>query len=150
MQFLSGTELDGILAPNGNPVLRFDVPILPAAENTFSILLADASDSVLDTTVYLSSFFTEGSSGNPGASEFNPVLPSNPPDPVTGAFVIELPDTPPQTTVWIDPPVAVGYEYTAPVGNFFYSVMAPSLATVADLDGYMVTVSGVSYQFAIN
>jgi len=36
MQFISGTELDGILAPNGNPVLQFDVPINAAGLNDFS------------------------------------------------------------------------------------------------------------------
>ncbi|MDJ0738252.1 MAG: choice-of-anchor L domain-containing protein [Gammaproteobacteria bacterium] len=141
---LPGTELNAVLAPNGNPVLRFDVPINPAAQNDFTIIIADANDSALDTTVYLSSFFTQGPGNTPGSSEFNPLLPSNPPDPLTGEFVIELPAAPAGTTLWVDPPVAVGYEYEAPVGNFFDTVTAPSLATVADLDGYLLTVGGVT------
>lgn len=142
MTTLPGTELNAVLAPNGNPVLRFDVPINPVAQNDFTIIVADADDSSLDTTIYLSSFFTQGSVA-PGDSEFNPLLPDNPPDPVTGEFVIELPATPPGTTLWIDPPVAIGYEYEA-VGNVFDTVTAPSLATVADLDGYLLTVDGVT------
>jgi hypothetical protein len=142
VDFISGTELDGILAPNGNPVLRFDVPVAVASANTFTIILADASDSVLDTTVYLSSFFAEDNGGgaSDGDSEFEPLLPSNPPNPETGAFEIEIPDdVPVGTIIWIDPPVSVGYEYSI-VNSAFGSFTAPSLATVADLDGYLLTV----------
>ncbi len=144
---IEGTELNGLLAPNGNPVLQFDVPFQAGETNTFDIILADASDNFFDTTVYLSSFVaeTDGPS-NPGTevagageNEFNPLLPSNPPDPETGAFVIELDVVEVGELIWIDPPVAVGYEYTSS-SSPFESVVAPSLATVADLDGYFITV----------
>ena len=153
MRAIAGTELDGILAPNGNPVLRFDVPINPAAANTFTIVLGDAGDGAYDTTVYLSSFLT-GGGGTPGlgATEFDPILPANPPDPVTGAFVIELPAAPPGQTLWIDPPAnVVGYEYDlidAATGVGFASVTAPSLATVPDLDGYVIHVGDESAPLA--
>ena len=151
MTAIAGTELDGILAPGGNPVLRFDVPVIAGAVNNFQIILADAGDNVLDTTIYLSSFFSEGGGGGTtqGASEFNPLLPSNPPDPVTGAFLIELPvDLEDNVVVWIDPPISVGYEYELNGAGSFASIVAPSLATVADLDGYMVTIGGMDYGLA--
>ncbi|WP_295047579.1 choice-of-anchor L domain-containing protein [uncultured Paracoccus sp.] len=139
---IGGTQLDGMLAPNGNPVLRFDVPVNAGQINNFTIILADANDSQLDTTIYLSSFFAQGSgSDGRGATEFDPVLPSNPPDPITGAFVIELPEVEEAEVIWIDPPIAVGYSYDAGSAQFDL-VTAPSLATVADLDGYIITVDG--------
>lgn len=152
MTNIAGTELDGILAPNGSPVLRFDIPVTPGAVNNFQIILADASDAVLDTTVYLSSFFADNGGGGgdgAGTSEFNPLLPSNLPDPETGAFVIELPeDLAENQIVWIDPPVAVGYTYALDGIGAFASIVAPSLATVADLDGYTVTIAGMNYLLA--
>ena len=145
---ITGTELDGMLAPNGNPVLRFDVPVNPGATNDFSIILADAGDSILDTTVYLSSFgASTPNEEERGETEFNPILPSNPPDPITGEFVIELEVVEAEVVVWVDPPVAVGYTYEADSGEFF-SLVAPSLATVPDLDGYLVTVGGTTVSLA--
>jgi hypothetical protein len=155
MTSIAGTELDGILAPNGKPVLRFDVPIVAASANIFSIILADASDAVLDTTVYLSSFFAQDTGGgddgggfNNGESEFQPILPSNPPNPETGAFDLVIPDdVPVGTTVWVDPPVAVGYSYQI-TGSAFATFTAPSLATIADLDGYFLNVGMTSVPIA--
>lgn len=136
-----GTELDGVLAPNGQPLLRFDVPVVPGSSgNTFRLLLADAGDSVVDTTVFLSSF------GEPGASEFIPILP----DPVNptnddGAFVFDIPEIEPGETIWFDPDVATGYVYST--DGTFASVTAPSLASVNDPDGYVLTYfDGVSDQ----
>lgn len=141
---IPGTELDGVLAPNDNPVLRFDVPVNPGQINVLDLILGDSGDSVLDTTVYLTSAQLDGDPGGDptGDTEFDPLLPSNPPDPETGEFIIELPPTPPDTIVWVDPPVSVGYEYTAPLGNEFSEIIAPSLATVPDLDGYIVEANG--------
>lgn len=152
---IDGTELNGMLAPNGNPVLRFDVPVNPGQINEFQIILGDASDTILDSTVYLSSFIAQGNpgdSGGPpptgdGSTEFNPILPSNPPDPETGEFVVELPELEAGENVWIDPPVAVGYVYNAGTAEFA-TITAPSLATIADLDGYLVTVDGVEVSLA--
>lgn len=146
MRAIPGTELDGILAPGGNPVLSFVVPVNAGQTNSFQIILADAGDAVLDTTIYLSSFFSEGGGVPDGASEFNPILPSNPPDPETGAFVIELPvDLEDGELVWIDPPIAVGYTYELNGNGSFASIVAPSLATVADLDGYTISIGGGVY-----
>lgn len=131
-----GTELNGLLAPNDIPLLRFDIPVEPGSVgNTFSIVIADASDSGLDSTVFLSSFGNfDDDSGN---SEFTPILPdpSNPTN-EDGAFVFELPELEEDQTIWIDPDVATGYVYTT--DGEFNSVTAPTLLTVNDSDGYTI------------
>ena len=48
-----GTELDGILAPGGNPLLTFSGAV-NATGNQLRFILADTSDPILDTTVYFS------------------------------------------------------------------------------------------------
>ena len=56
MRALAGTELDGVLAPGGNPVLTFSAPVVPGSTgNMLTFIVADTSDPVLDTTVYVSS-----------------------------------------------------------------------------------------------
>jgi hypothetical protein len=65
MAAISGTELDGVLAPNLNPLLVFTAPVVPGSiDNLLTIILGDTSDTaggmrfdnaVRDTTVYLSS-----------------------------------------------------------------------------------------------
>jgi len=128
-----GTILDGVLAPNGIPLLRFDVPV-EQGTNDFTIILADATDSGYDTTVYLSSFGDFTSSG--GTSEFTPVLPtSNEPD-ENGTFVIELEAPEEGETIWIDPPVSVGFTYEA---------TNASQLTVNDPDGFEIVIGGMTY-----
>lgn len=50
---IAGTELDGILAPAGNPVLTFGGLVNPTG-NTLRFIVADTSDGVYDTVVYFS------------------------------------------------------------------------------------------------
>jgi hypothetical protein len=50
---IAGTELDGILAPNGVAVLTFTGAVNPTG-NTLRFIVADTSDGILDTTVYFS------------------------------------------------------------------------------------------------
>jgi hypothetical protein len=50
---IPGTELDGILAPGGNPVLSFGGLVNPTG-NTLRFIVADTTDAILDTTVYFS------------------------------------------------------------------------------------------------
>lgn len=50
---ITGTELDGILAPGGNPVLTFGGLVNPTG-NTLRFIVADTADGILDTTVYFS------------------------------------------------------------------------------------------------
>lgn len=141
---MPGTGLNGVLAPNGNPLLRFDVPVLPG-DNTFTLLLADAGDNGYDSVMYLASF------GELGESEFTPILPdlSNPTND-DGEFVFELPEVEAEETIWFDPDVASGYIYTSNLA--IASVTAPSLATVPDPDGYILefTSGGVLQQFTLN
>ena len=57
MVFAPGTELDGILGgstgPSGQFVHTFSAPVNPTG-NTVTFIVADTSDEVLDTTVYIS------------------------------------------------------------------------------------------------
>jgi uncharacterized delta-60 repeat protein/uncharacterized repeat protein (TIGR01451 family) len=56
MRPLAGTELNGVLAPGGNPVMTFSAPVTPGSSgNTLSFILGDTTDTALDTTVYVSS-----------------------------------------------------------------------------------------------
>ncbi len=50
---VTGTELDGMLAPGGNPLLTFGGLVNPRA-NTLRFIIADTGDDILDSTVYLS------------------------------------------------------------------------------------------------
>ena len=52
---ISGTELDGVYAPSGDPFLVFlNSSDLFDVGNVLTFIMADASDSVIDTTVYIS------------------------------------------------------------------------------------------------
>lgn len=54
MRQLGGTELDGVLAPGGNPLLEFSAYLGPGAKgNTLTLVLADTGDPAVDTTVYV-------------------------------------------------------------------------------------------------
>ncbi|TDY03827.1 choice-of-anchor L family PEP-CTERM protein [Thiohalophilus thiocyanatoxydans] len=56
MAFLAGTELDGILAPGGDPRLTFSGTGLDTSlTHSLSFIVADTSDSILDTTTYIAS-----------------------------------------------------------------------------------------------
>jgi uncharacterized repeat protein (TIGR01451 family)/uncharacterized delta-60 repeat protein len=56
MRTYPGTELDGILAPNNDPILTFSAAVPPGStSNTLTIIVCDTSDTVLDTTVFVSS-----------------------------------------------------------------------------------------------
>lgn len=50
---IPGTELDGVLAPGGNPVVRFS-PLIGAGPHSLTFILGDTSDGQVDTTVYFS------------------------------------------------------------------------------------------------
>jgi len=56
MAAIPGTELDGILASGGNPLLTFSATGLDTTTNhTLTFIVGDTSDDELDTTVYLAS-----------------------------------------------------------------------------------------------
>jgi len=52
---LAGTELDGVLAPDGNPILTFSKAGLDTSPHTLTFIVADRGDSAYDTTVYIGS-----------------------------------------------------------------------------------------------
>lgn len=53
---IGGTELDGVLAPDNNPIVSFSQYLgSGATNNRLTFIVADTSDAVLDTTVYVSS-----------------------------------------------------------------------------------------------
>jgi hypothetical protein len=54
MAAIAGTELDGILAPDGNPLLVFGGAVNPAG-NSLRFIIGDREDPILDSTVYISS-----------------------------------------------------------------------------------------------
>ncbi len=52
----AGTELNGILAPNGQAVMTFSALVAPnSVSNKLTFIVGDTSDTALDTTVYISS-----------------------------------------------------------------------------------------------
>ena len=149
---IEGTELNGLLAPNGIPLLQFDIPVEPGSTgNTFTMLLADASDDALDTTVYLSSFGNFAVEN--GESEFTPLMPDEGVEVgEESEFVFTLPEVDAGETIWFDPDVSTGYTYTAGNSGQFASVTAPTLLSVNDADGYLITITdllGVEYTEAL-
>lgn len=65
MDDLAGTELDGVLAPGGNPLLTFGGAANPTG-NTLRFLIGDRDDPILDSTVYVSGL--EATVPEPGAA----------------------------------------------------------------------------------
>lgn len=53
MQAIGGTELDGVLAPGGSPLLTFGGSVAPAG-NTLRFIIGDRDDPIYDSTVYIS------------------------------------------------------------------------------------------------
>ncbi|MDH5218434.1 MAG: PEP-CTERM sorting domain-containing protein [Gammaproteobacteria bacterium] len=76
MGMLAGTELDGILDPTngtGDPIMLFEGMVTPGSKNNvLTFIIADSSDGVYDSTVYLSglgNFPPRG--GQPGGGVVN-------------------------------------------------------------------------------
>jgi hypothetical protein len=61
---IAGTELDGVLACNSNPVNTFSGAV-QSGSNTLTFIIADTSDDVLDTTAYIGALGTTDP-GTPG------------------------------------------------------------------------------------
>ena len=61
---LPGTELDGVLAPGGAPLLTFGGRVNPSG-NTLRFIIGDRDDSILDSTVYVAAL--AGTVPEPGA-----------------------------------------------------------------------------------
>lgn len=63
---LAGTELDGVLACNNNPVNTFSGAVNPGT-NTLTFIIADTSDAIYDTTAYIGALGTTNP-GGPGVT----------------------------------------------------------------------------------
>ncbi|MEN9573245.1 MAG: hypothetical protein RL514_1100 [Verrucomicrobiota bacterium] len=79
MTNLAGTELDGILVIGGSSILTFSAPVMPgSANNRLTFIVGDASDFVLDTTVFITGLRAVAAPPADGAIEVtvapNPVL----------------------------------------------------------------------------
>jgi hypothetical protein len=83
-----GTELDGILQPWGYPLITVSAPVTPGSVgNTLKLLIADASDAIFDSTVYLSSLRATGNLSFNTLRNFDIV---SPPDMQVNDFQITL------------------------------------------------------------
>lgn len=76
----------------------------------------------------------------PGTTPENPLLPVV----VDDTFVFQFP-VQPNITVFIDPPISIGYNYTVTGGPLFNSVTAPILPTDSLFDLYFSTDSCATY-----
>jgi hypothetical protein len=57
MTAIAGTELDGVLAPSGEAVLTFALPVTPGSfNNLLTFIIADTVDQDADTTAYVTGF----------------------------------------------------------------------------------------------
>jgi hypothetical protein len=55
MSAIGGTEMDGVLAPGGNPILTFTASVTPGSVgNTIKFIIADSGDSAYDSTAFIS------------------------------------------------------------------------------------------------
>lgn len=76
-----------------------------------------------------------------GSSEASPLLPTTAGDATGGApsysFDVSVAGT---DFVYIDPAIAVGYTYELSGSGEITAIRAPSLSTVADADGYLITL----------
>lgn len=76
MGMLTGTELDGILDPTngtGNPIMLFEGLVTPGSKNNMlTFIIADSSDGIYDSTIYLSGLGnTPPRGGQPGGGVVN-------------------------------------------------------------------------------
>lgn len=76
---IPGTELNGVLAPGGDPLITFSELIGDGATgNTITFILADTFDDIVDTTIYITSL---------GATPPAPPPPPPPPPPIPQASI---------------------------------------------------------------
>lgn len=81
-----------------------------------------------------------------GNNETSPVLPTRGNE---EAFEFDTNVDGPMSTLWYDPPIAVGYEYEILEGPNFFSVQVPTTATVPQTGDYRVEIfHGSAYSLA--
>jgi hypothetical protein len=113
--------------------------MLPGSR-TNSILEAQNTSNVDPSTPGLWRFFFGSNGQAPGSSPSNPLLPVT----VDDSFAFQFP-VQPSIPVFIDPPVAIGYDYTVTGGPLFTSVTAPTLPADNLFDLYFSADSCATY-----
>ncbi len=66
---IAGTELDGVLACNGDPINTFSGAV-HSGTNTLTFIISDTSDNILDTTAYIGALGTTNPGTTPEPSSF--------------------------------------------------------------------------------
>jgi hypothetical protein len=136
------TGSDGI-----SGVFSFTQLLSQTGEYKFGFAVTNSFDTVLNATLFIDSQAGEcNPSCNPAGSPENPLLPPDV-DPDDGSFDFSFVVTQPATPVFIDPIIAVGYDYVVNSGPNFASVILPDLAFGDDLynillwDGFDYTIA---------
>ena len=109
------TQLDGLTT-----VLSFIAPVNPGVQNTLVLAIADAGDTILDSAVFIAG----GSFAAPGADPDNPILPTLQDE---NGFVFNFFVVNPAIPIFIDPLVAIGYDFIVNSGPNFQSVILPDI-----------------------
>lgn len=138
-----GTELNAVLAPVDDqgrldPRVRLSGLAAPG-ENELVLIIGDASDPLLDSTVFVS---RNVSGGPPDTLLGVPLLPGAI-DPETGGFIFDGITADPGEPVTIDPLVAIGYTYEidGDPGDLFASVL---VGPVGGDESYPISFEGVT------
>ncbi|MEB3174235.1 MAG: PEP-CTERM sorting domain-containing protein, partial [Cyanobacteriota bacterium] len=131
----SGVYIDNTVIPNPidsqydgfTRVLTVLADVTPGQVHTIKLAIADSGDSILDSGVFISGSTFSGEL--PGSNPDNPLLPPTNDDPTDGFDFPDISVFNTNQTVWIDPEVAVGYNYIATpvIGNpLFATVTLPA------------------------
>ena len=146
LEWTTGEASEGQGGLGGTPaVAGYD----SGSGSNFFMLPGSRTDSVLDVinqsnvspeSPGLWRFLFSGNGSPPGSSPENPLMPVV----VDGKFVFQFP-VQPAVRVFIDPPVAIGYNYTTSGGPLFDSFVAPVLPTDSIYDLYFSTDSCSTY-----
>ncbi|MFN5516211.1 MAG: PEP-CTERM sorting domain-containing protein [Cyanobacteriota bacterium] len=128
----SGVYIDNTITPNPidsqydgfTRVLTVLADVTPGEVNTIKLAIADSGDSILDSGVFISGSTFIGEI--PCSDPTDPCLPPTNDDPTDGFDFPDISIFNTDQTVWIDPEVAVGYNYFVEGGPLFASVTLPA------------------------
>jgi len=115
MAVVAGTELDGVLAPSGNPVLVFETTLDEGSSgNVLTFIIADTTDSILDSTVFFSTL-----TANPAPTGDDLAIETSQDTPIAGQATASDPQNDPLTFAVEDDP-AHGVVNMLADGSFTY------------------------------
>lgn len=146
------TELDGLTT-----VLSFVAPVNPGVSNTITLAIADTSDDIYDSAVFIQGDFSSSVSDGAaaGSTQLNPLMPDEINEETGGfSFTFEKSDE----MIFIDPEVAIGYTYEMLSDNTFESILLPLIgdgeyilsiydSVIGDFVGNFQLEDGVIYDF---